>query len=310
PGVHFIEENLAGKITIETRALADGTKVPCYIIQTKSIPHEHIMGPWSPETITDGKDKGGKWFHGGKLHDVDGPFVKNIGQLYNDEKWKLYNEDGTVRVTKTREAFMAAARPDVDPAYTNHVVEGQAEWVEGLYLTVAIPVTPVRQDTPVNLSHGAMGLALNGVAFDPPAPIEAILGAYTIAPLDDHGGHLNPFEGYHYHAATGSTKEVAQSDGHAPLIGLALDGYPIFAHLDTDGNPSTDLDECGGHSDEVRGYHYHAGSPGSNQIIKAFRGARGVTTYEGLSEASQPGGKGKGQKGKGKGPKGEGPQDE
>lgn len=52
---------------------------------------------------------------------------------------------------------------------------------------------------------------------DPPAPVHAKPGAYTIVPFDDAGGHFNPHEGYHYHAATGHTKEIGQSDRHAPM---------------------------------------------------------------------------------------------
>lgn len=141
-----------------------------------------------------------------------------------------------------------------------------------------IPVNPVYQTRPIRLRRGAIGVAFNGVNFDPPVPIHAIIGAHTIAPFDHAGGHINPHEGYHYHAATGRTKEIAQSDGHAPMIGYALDGFGIFAHLDLEGNAPIPLDECGGHFDEKRGYHYHAGSPGSNQIISAFRGQPGTAT--------------------------------
>ncbi len=132
-------------------------------------------------------------------------------------------------------------------------------------------------------------MAFNGVRFDPPAPLHAILAAHTIAPLDHAGGHLNPFEGYHYHAATGHTREIAQPDGHAPMIGLALDGYPIFAHTDAHGQAPENLDECGGHSDSFRGYHYHVGAPGSNQILLALRGVAGLSMVDGETpEAGRP----------------------
>ena len=39
-----------------------------------------------------------------------------------------------------------------------------------------------------------------------------------------------------------------------------------------DGGEPTDLDQCRGHSDEVRGYHYHAASPGENMFIGCFHG--------------------------------------
>lgn len=63
---HFIPEALVGKIVKEQRALADGTTAWCYVIRTYSEPLEHAMGPWSPKTITDGKEAGGIWIHDGQ----------------------------------------------------------------------------------------------------------------------------------------------------------------------------------------------------------------------------------------------------
>ena len=312
---YFMAEALLSPVVKEERTLSDGSKAMCYVFTTRSRPQEHAMGPWAPRHITDDKDAGGIWFKDGEVYDVDGPFVKNLATLYGDAKWKAYRDDGTIRVTETREAFEAAARPDVDPEYQNYVVEGQPEWVEGLQTTYVIPVSPVYGLEPTKIGHGGpggpggpggrppgpppggkgpggggpgggpgggagIGVAFNGVRFDPPAPVDAILAAHTIAPFDDAGGHLNPHEGYHYHAATGHTHEIAQDDGHAPMIGYALDGFGLFAHLHADGGAVPDLDECGGHLDETRGYHYHAGAAGSNQILNAYRGVAGTMTVE------------------------------
>ncbi|MFG0298600.1 MAG: YHYH protein [Phycisphaerales bacterium JB047] len=331
---YFISENLASPIVKEVRELIDGTKALCYVIRTYSEPHEHEMGPWAPTHITDGPEKGGIWIDNGGVFDVDGPFVRNIDQFYNDPNWKLYRDDGSIKVTDTKEAFMAAARPDVAAEYNNYVVEGRQEWIDRHVFEFVIPVKPIYQEQPTFIGrhqgddeagprgarperpppsedggrpprpegadgersprpgppdgedgHGGgqinvLGIAFNGVNYEPPAPLDAILAAYTLAPFDDAGGHINPYNGYHYHAATGHTKEVAQPDGHAPLIGYIMDGYGLYAHENEDGSVPTDLDECGGHWDELRGYHYHAGAPGSNQIIKAFRGIPGTMTSE------------------------------
>ncbi len=119
----------------------------------------------------------------------------------------------------------------------------------------------------------ARGIAFNGVRFDAPAPTNAILGAYTLAPFDDAGGHINLHAGYHYHAATGRSKQVAQPDGHAAMIGYAMDGYGMYAQLDANGKEPTDLDDCRGHYDTTRGYHYHVAAPGSNSFINCLKGA-------------------------------------
>ena len=259
------------------------------MITTKSEPSEHAMGPWSPRYVTDGPEKAGVWMHDGKLHDVDGPFVKNAPKFFDDPEWSLVREDGSVRYTNTREAFEAAARPDVDPRYQNHVVEGDPSWYTDRFITTyIIPVQPrfARQTIPT--PHAPVGVAFNGVKFDPPAPVEAILGAHTLAPLDDGGGHLNPFAGYHYHAATGHSKEVAQADGHAPMIGYAMDGFAIFAQLDEQGRAAEGLDEHGGHTDEVRGYHYHVGAPGSNRILRTLRGVPGTIEMPNAPAAPGP----------------------
>lgn len=329
---YFIESALAAPIVQEERTLSDGTTTLCYVIRTYSEPHEHEMGPWAPTHIDDGADKGGIWFHDGHVHDFDGPFVRDIADFYGDPEWKLYRDDGSVIVTDTKEAFEAAARPDVDPKYHNHVVEGRPEWIDRQVSVFVIPVRPIYQDDPSVIGRpqggpdrgahndglpprsqgdpppnrraedggrrprlddriadgaqpggpglAAVGIAFNGVEFAPPAPIEAILAAHTIAPFDDAGGHLNPHDGYHYHAVTDHIKKIAQPDGHAPMIGYAMDGYGLFAHRNEDGTIPNDLDKCGGHWDERRGYHYHVGAAGENRIIKAFRGIPGTMSVQ------------------------------
>jgi len=273
---HFIKESLITDISKEMHALSKGPKVECYKITTKSVPHEHKMGPWCPKHINDSKENGGIWFEKGKVYDVDGHFISNIGEFYSDKKWKLYNEDGSIKVTLTQEQCEGAAKPNVEEIYHNYCVECNPAFYAKNVTTYYLPTTPIWTDAASRGGRGTpMGLAFNGVNFDPPAPTDAILRAHTLAPLDDCGGHVNPHTGYHYHAVTGCTKEVPQTDNHAPMIGYAMDGFGIYGLKDKEGNSPTDLDDCGGHEDELRGYHYHAGDPGSNQIIKCLNGAFG-----------------------------------
>ncbi|MGJ8551196.1 YHYH protein [Winogradskyella wichelsiae] len=116
------------------------------------------------------------------------------------------------------------------------------------------------------------GLAFNGVVFDAPAPVDNILSAYTLAPFDDAGGHINLAAGYHYHAATGVSKKIEQPDGHAAQIGYAFDGYGIYENTDANGEAPKDLDESRGHYDDIRGYHYHVDKAGNNNFINGLRG--------------------------------------
>ena len=275
----FSEQGLVKNITEEPCTLSGGTETTCYRITTFTAkPSNHQAGPWCPSNLTDSAEKGGIWIEDGKVYDVDGNFIENLDEFYNDDEWNLYRDDGTVKVTRSAEECAAAARPDVDEEYNNYCVQCLPEYLdeEAAIQTFVIPVTPVPQTTPSEIDRrGAVGVALNGITFDPPAPTEAILNAHTLAPFDDCGGHINLHGGYHYHTHTGCSTEVEQSDDYAPMIGYALDGFPMYAHLDQEGKEATNLDECRGVYDEVRSYHYRVANAGSNSFINCFKGESG-----------------------------------
>jgi len=277
----FIKENLLKNITQEERILSNGIKAMCYVITATSRPYEHSMGPWCPEHINDGKDKGGIWFKDDKVYDVDGHFIANLKEFYNDEEWALFREDGSVRVTKTQKECEGAAKPDVEEEYQNYCVECLPDYYREKESTYYIPVKPLYLMNYTSLGRDGIGVAFNGVNFEAPAPTHAILAAHTLAPLDDHGGHVNPHAGYHYHAVTGSIKEVEQNDMHSAMIGYAMDGFGIYTHTDKNGHVYKDLDACNGHYDAIRGYHYHAGNAGSNQVLGCLHGASGSMTVKG-----------------------------
>ncbi|MFD2916145.1 YHYH protein [Psychroserpens luteus] len=277
----FIKESMLEDITKEERTLSNGTKALCYIITTASLPYEHSMGPWCPTHIEDGKDKGGIWFKDGKVYDVDGHFIANLKEFYSDDEWALFREDGSVKVTKTQEECEGAAKPDVDEEYQNYCVECLPDYYREKVSTYVIPVKPMYLENSNALGRDGIGIAFNGVNFEAPAPTHAILAAHTLAPLDDAGGHVNPHAGYHYHAVTGSTKEIEQKDVHAAMVGYAMDGFGIYAHKDKNGDIYNDLDDCNGHYDNVRGYHYHAGDAGSNQVLGCLHGVSGSMSVKG-----------------------------
>lgn len=271
----FIQGGLVTAITEEACVLDNGEASTCYRIETRGAPSDHAVGPFCPRSIDDGADEGGIWLESGVVYDVDGAFIAGLADFYGDPNWLLYDPDtGAVNVTDSREACEAAARPDVDPAYQNFCVECALDYVDGgVSDSFLIPTLPVPRDSAAEIGNAvSVGVALNGVRFDPPAPVNAILAAYTIAAFDDCGGHVNLVHGYHYHAATGCSTQVAHCDQHAPLIGYALDGYAIHAMTAADGAEPGDLDDCRGHTDAERGYHYHAAGPGENLFIGCFHG--------------------------------------
>jgi hypothetical protein len=277
----FLSDGLAEPISIVSRTLSTGTTADCYKIVTKSSPTDHTMGPWCPSNITDDASKGGIWLEGGNVYDVDGAFIRNLSTFYNDTTWKMYNSStGAITKTLTQADCAAAANPNVGAAYKNYCVECLPSYVSTITKTIYIPIKPVKLVTPVSFGAGpgstgptTRGIAFNGVIFDAPAPVNAILSAYTVAPFDDAGGHINLAAGYHYHAATGMSTKIAQADGHAAMIGYALDGFGMYERLSASGTEYTDLDASRGHYDSTRGYHYHVDKAGANNFINSLAGA-------------------------------------
>lgn len=274
----FLKAGLVTNIAEVQCAMSDGTTGQCYSITTNSVPSDHRVGPWCPKRVSDDASAGGIWPEGGKAHDVDGAFVKNLASFYKDSAWKMHNADGSINVTETAQECAGAARPDVDPALQNHCVECLPSYLKAdaqyRHLVVKRPRKAARSQE----IRGNIGVALNGVEFARSAPTQAILGAHTLAPFDDCGGHINMHEGYHYHAVTaGCLTRVKQPDGHAAHIGYAMDGFAIHEmHGEGKGEPR-DLDDCRGHTDSQRGYHYHVSGAGENMIIGCWRGVTAAT---------------------------------
>jgi hypothetical protein len=284
--INVEQSNFTGvTVTTVPCTLSDGTVTDCFQIITSSVPTDHQVGPWCPDNIADGADAGGIWLESGQVYDVDGAFVQNMATFYNDSNWLMYDANGDIFVTDTEQDCINAANPNVGAQYENFCVECLPSYITGLEQTWTIPITPVLQQTATlfatgpggppggNSAPSTRGIALNGIEFSAPAPVDNILGAYTLAPFDDAGGHINVNQGYHYHAATGFSTEIAQSDGHAPLIGYALDGHGIYAMTNVDGTTATDLDALRGHTDDTRGYHYHVDAAGNNNFINGLKGA-------------------------------------
>lgn len=288
--------------------LSNGSKTKCYEIVTRGIPEDHKVGPFCPEHITSTEEDGGKWYLNEELIDVDGQFIKEMAGNYHNDFWKMYDDKGKVLRTETKEECELISRGQLSDELINHCINCLLSYISEDYTrTFLIPATPERLNTPMEIvdfvpggnggpppgaegdrplgpapgenserAEGpppgggvqARGIAFNGVIFDAPAPIDIIMSGHTIAPLDDAGGHVNPNTGYHYHEATGKTRKINQEDGHEPMIGYAMDGFGIYSH-----GHYNDLDECLGHYDEIRGYHYHVDHEGSNNFINCFSGA-------------------------------------
>lgn len=119
-------------------------------------------------------------------------------------------------------------------------------------------------------STAAVGLAVDGVVIYPVLN-NTLATAQEVAEITSTGIHVGRGMGLHYHADGHTaahhdltlynlTDYVGQE--HPPLIGFGLDGVALFGAYEAN-FPAMDgfsqpLDEFGGHSDPVLGYHYHA----------------------------------------------------
>ena len=282
---HFAADAIIGEVVTEECTLSGGTKTTCSKVTVAGYPVSYKVGPFCPDTITSTAEEAGIWFDGSGIYDLDGPFIKNLAEFYNDSEWKLYDSSGNVNVTDTQEAFEGAARPDVATEYQNHCVEGRLEWLtdgKPIQTTMMIPVSPIKASDPSSAHPGNLGITLDGVVIAESAPVEAILGAHTIASFDDCGGHFNPVAGYHLHGVTGCGQlEGEDVEGETKMFGYAADGYPI--HLPLDGTALTDakLDDCNGHSTASEGYHYHANNAAKNAILPCLMGEYVASTEAG-----------------------------
>ena len=297
PGVdaaNFLEGSLTKAITTEDCTLSDGTETTCYRIEVTGAPVDAKIGPFCPESTSSTAEVSGIWLDGEKMYNADGQFIMDLSTIYKDVKWKLYDETGKVKVTDTKEAFQGAARPDVQEAYKYHCVEGTWEWTETtkpVPTSILVPVTPVlasNSSTP----RGNLGVTINGLVISASAPVDAILGAYTIAAFDDCGGHFNPIAGYHLHAYTGCEgveyeSHIDNPDAETKIIGYAMDGVAVFAPLSS--KSTIKLDECNGRTTAKDGYHYYAQSAEKNLVVKCVKG---LTAVDPLASNEGPGGPG------------------
>lgn len=255
-----------------------GTKTTCYQLVTNGAPAGRTPGPFCPRTTGDGADVSGAWYSKegtGDLVDLTGEFILKLGEYYGDEKWMVYNtKTNKVRYTATKEACLGAAKPDVEEEYMQNCIECELSYLDDNFSrSYLIPTTPIPAARTGRAGRvHTVGIALDGTELSAAAPVDAILGSYTIAAFDDCGGHINVHQGYHYHSTTGCTDKLVSDDGHASLIGYASDGYGIYALKNSEGEEAEPLDECRGQTDKVRGYHYHAASPSENKFIGCFHG--------------------------------------
>ena len=155
--------------------------------------------------------------------------------------------------------------------------------------TFKVPRHPKVADRIRRLPMGPIGVAINGVPFYNPYNAERQDAAKNEV-FDECCGHPDPMGRYHYHIYPRCVHTSFKDDPgeHSPLIGYAFDGFAIYGPNGENGKPPTNLDECNGHSDPVRGYHYHV----TNKFPYILGGYRGVVENSNLDHGPPRGGRG------------------
>ena len=148
-------------------------------------------------------------------------------------------------------------------------------------LTFRIPASPTTSSAR-DTNLGPIGVATNGVVFFNQyagrTPSGFLPLDNEIATFDTYNGHPAPGDQYHYHI-----EPVWLTQG-APtaLVGVLLDGFPVYGPVDEEGTMPTGLDECNGHTHATSHfpdgiYHYHV-TTAFPYISGCYRGSPGSFT--------------------------------
>jgi hypothetical protein len=158
-------------------------------------------------------------------------------------------------------------------------------YIQELDCTYYLPLDPVRNPKAVAMDRtnsnralpmGTIGFAINGVAFY--NPFDAGMKDATDL-MDRCCGHPSPDNRYHYHKYPVCVKSpfVDEGEEHSPVIGWALDGFPIYGPYVARGVMARDatdnpLDAFNMRHDDQRGWHYHVTPGRYPYVIGGFIG--------------------------------------
>jgi hypothetical protein len=156
-------------------------------------------------------------------------------------------------------------------------------------VSIEIPLNPEVADQP-SCASGEVGILKSGVfLFNAVDAGGRDAVAYEVQ--DDCDGHPQRAGAYHYHSASDCVlADLDSGTGHSKLIGWAFDGFGIYGTRGEGGDElvSADLDECHGHTHEVKFngkkqeiYHYHA-TVDYPYTVGCFRG---TSTIDGPASA-------------------------
>ena len=173
-----------------------------------------------------------------------------------------------IYISGTNKDFQATGCPGYD--WTGQTTPNKAQVQNYNWI---FPLTPVISNTKIyvgikgangvtnpNPVMGMIGIAANGVAIYGNADAN-MADAYINEghTFDPSGGHADASGTYHYHEEPAKGFVYNDTIGqHSPVFALMADGIPLFGEFGDNGVLPTNLDDCGGHTDNTYPfYHYH-----------------------------------------------------
>lgn len=188
--------------------------------------------------------------------------------------------DGTTAIVRTsdtpdhRSPYWGTSSPNYEAPHSGMQVNPHSIATQNL--TFRISMSPAAAASTSDTPLGPIGISVNGVVFyNQYAAMRQPLTSEIVS-FDRYNGHPNPMNQYHYHFEPLSLT----SSGRSRLIGVLLDGFPVYGPIDSDGNSPSNLDGCNGHTSATADfssgiYHYHATSA-VPYISGCFKGTAGT----------------------------------
>ena len=161
--------------------------------------------------------------------------------------------------------------PDHSVLEAYALMDGSTIGVVAADYSVDIPVNPVLADAPADTNMGSIGVAISGAVYFNPyegdgvsVAVDSNFDVDGVPFLDTCNGHPLPTgTDFHYHGVPYCiTDAVDTPSEHSVIIGVLLDGFPVYGPQGEGGGAPDDLDTCSGHTGATPEfpegvYHYH-----------------------------------------------------
>lgn len=225
------------------------------------------------------------------------PLIRQQASIAEDKEASPFLKLPNVKVTATETRWIVESDGIPNHPTAKYPNRDNPNRIEKQNYKFYIPRKPKKAEKPTKTPMGPIGIAINGIPIYNQFNAKGD-DAVKLEVFDSCCGHPDPGGRYHYHKFPVCVKSPFKADesGHSPLFAFAFDGFAVYGPEESKGKTPADLDECNGHSDAVRGYHYHA-TKEEPYLIGKYRGTPDPRNME----RGGPG-KGRGGPGKGKGP--------